>query len=84
VQRGVEKSVRARPAKKGRGNNIPDTQCLCNNVFVWKRRCRPFCAAVPTESSAKKWSQTRLPGTQRCMQQQGSATLFERAAQIGR
>jgi hypothetical protein len=27
VQRGVEKSVRARPAKKGRGNNNPDTQC---------------------------------------------------------
>jgi hypothetical protein len=33
-----------------------------------------------TESSAKKWSQTRLPGTQRFMQQQRPATPFERAA----
>jgi hypothetical protein len=39
---------------------------------------------VMTESSAQKWSQPRLPGTQRFMQQQRPATLFERAAQIGR
>jgi hypothetical protein len=57
VQRGVEKSVRARPAKKGRGNNNRHTTVVNDNIDKIYH--------VRTESSAKKWSQTRLPVTQR-------------------
>jgi hypothetical protein len=79
VQSSAEKSVQGH-RRKGAETIIPthNGDAITTNHNMYK------IYHVRTESSAKKWSQTRLPVTQHCMQQQRPATLFERAAQIGR